>query len=100
MTIFVINIGNPGYSQYTLPLIEKLCKFNNVNLYVLDKDIPQNTNKLHSSWLKLFCHDLIDDDFIVCWDLDLVPTKLYNMKNLFVYDKINFCHDTNFYKQA
>lgn len=93
MTLFVINVGNTGYSHLSLPLIEKLCKYNDINLYVLNNDITQNYKKLHPSWLKLFCHELINDDFIICWDLDLVPTKLFNLKSYFDVNNINMCVD-------
>lgn len=98
MTVLVINVGNTEYGKYSLPLIEKLCNYNNVNLFVLDKNIPQNKYNLHPSWLKLFCFDLIDDDFIISWDLDLVPTKLYNFKTFFNDDEFNFCYDPSFEK--
>jgi hypothetical protein len=96
MTVFVINVGSTLYSEYSLPIIEKLCEYNNVNLYVLDKNIPQNIYNVHPSWLKLFCFDLIDDDFIITWDLDLVPTKLYNFKKFFNEKKINLAYDPSF----
>lgn len=96
MTIFVINIGDTVYDKYTLPFIEKLCDFNNINLFVLDQNISQNIYGLHPSWLKLFCHRLVDDDFILCWDLDLVPTKLYNLEKMFDKELINLGYDRGF----
>ena len=89
MTIFLINIGNTVYDKYTLPLIEKLCDFNNINLFILEQNISQNIYGLHPSWLKLFCHRLVNDDFILCWDLDLVPTKLYNLEKMFNKELLN-----------
>jgi hypothetical protein len=94
MTIFVINIGNLDYGQYTLPLIKKLCDYNNINLFVLENDIEQNIYNLHPSWLKLFAHDLIDDDFIISWDLDLLPLKMYDIKSIFNKEKLNLTIDT------
>ena len=93
MTIFVINIGDTIYGKYSLPFIEKLCEHNNINLFVLSEDLPKNIYNLHPSWLKLFSHSLIDDDFILCWDLYLLPTKLYNIKGLLDYNNLNFCYD-------
>lgn len=98
MTLFVINIGETVYSRYSLPLIKNLCEYNGVNLFILDKDIPQNTKKLHPSWLKLFCHDLVDDDFIVCWDLDLIPKTKHIFVNDFNKEKLNFCIDWSLIK--
>ncbi len=96
MTIFVINIGDTGYSQHSIPLIQKLAEYNNINFFILDRDIPQNTNHVHPSWLKLFCHDIVDDDFIILWDLDLVPTKLYNLPELFNKNTFNMCYDISY----
>jgi hypothetical protein len=103
MTVLVVNVESAGlanYSKYSLPFIQKICEHNNVKLHVLYKDIPQNINKVHPSWLKLFCFDLIDDDFIISWDLDLVPTKLYKFKEFFDLDKFNACYDPSFTKQG
>lgn len=100
MTIFCINIGNIKYAPYALPLIESLCKHNNINLFILDKNIPQNTYNAHPSWLKLFCHTLVQDDYIICWDLDLVPTKLYNIKDMFDTDNINLAYDQCYLREG
>jgi hypothetical protein len=100
MTIFVINIGDTVYGKYSLAFIEKLCEHNNINLFVLSEDIPKNIYNLHPSWLKLFSHSLIDDDFILCWDLDLVPTKLYNIKELIDYNNLNFCYDGSYLNEG
>jgi hypothetical protein len=99
MTVFVINIGTNIYDEYSLPLIKKLCEFNNVNLFILDKNICQNIYNLHPSWLKLFCFDLIDDDFIINWDLDLVPHELYYFKDYFDVNKLNLAYDTAFIRE-
>lgn len=96
MTIFLINVGNTVYDKYTLPLIEKLCDFNNINLFILEQNISQNIYGLHPSWLKLFCHRLVNDDFILCWDLDLVPTKLYNLEKMFNKEFLNMTYDRGF----
>jgi hypothetical protein len=96
MTVLVINVGETIYGNQSLPLIEKLCDYNNVNLFVLDKNIPQNTYNLHPSWLKLFCFDLIKDDFIISWDLDLLPLKLYKFDTYFDTSSWNLSYDPAF----
>jgi len=100
MTIFVINIGDTKYSDYSLKFIEKFCDFNNVNLYVLDRNISQNIYNLHPSWLKLFAFDFVKDDFIISWDLDLIPTKLYKLDNTFNTKLLNFCYDRSYETQG
>lgn len=100
MTIFCINIGDVNYAQYSLPLIKKLCEYNNINLYVLDKNISQNIYNVHPSWFKLFCHSLIDDDFILCWDLDLIPTRLYSLYDFIDTNKINLSYDQSYVREG
>lgn len=92
MTIFIINVGCE-YAKHSLPIMEKFCNYNNINLFILDRNIEQNIYNKHPSWLKLFCHDLVCDDFILCWDLDLIPIKKYKLDFLDVC-KINLAHDS------
>lgn len=98
MTIFVINVGDVEYSRYSIPLIQQLADYNNIPLFVLEHNISQNIYNAHPSWLKLFCHDLIADDFIISWDLDLVPTRLYKLDNLFNLNAINMTYDSSYIK--
>ena len=98
MTILIINVGNTEYSKHSLPIIKKLCEHNKIKMHVLSSDIPQNIYHKHPSWLKLFCHDLIDDDFILCWDLDLLPIKKFKLDFL-DFSKINLCHDRCFIQE-
>jgi hypothetical protein len=99
MTIFVIDI-NSGYGEYSIPLIKMLCDFNSIDLYVLKNDIPENIYQKHPSWLKLFCHDLVDDEFIICWDLDLLPIKPFKLNKLFDLEKINAGYDWSLYDDS
>ena len=96
MTLFVINIGEEvdTYADCSIPLLQKLCKFNKINLFILSNNIKQNVHNVHPSWLKLFAHDIIDDDFIITWDLDLVPTHLYKLKDFFNTEKLNLSYDS------
>lgn len=99
MTIFCINIGDISYAKYSLPFIEKLCEYNNINLYILDHNISQNIYNVHPSWLKLFCHSLVQDDFIICWDMDLVPIKLYNLSTFFNTSILNLAYDQSYLRE-
>jgi hypothetical protein len=88
MTIFVVAVGD-GYGRYSLPIILEFCLHNNVRLHV----VRENPYDLHPSWLKCLCHKMIDDDFIVCWDLDLLPTKPYTLMEYFDPERINMAQD-------
>lgn len=96
MKLVTINVGDVQYAKYSLPFIEKICEFNNIEFVCLTKNLPQNHYNLHPSWLKLFLHDLFDDEFIISWDLDLVPCKLYNLKQYFDITKLNFVCDSSY----
>ena len=100
MTLFCINVGNLEYSKYSLPLIKKLCEYNDIKLFVLDEDVEANIHKAHPSWLKLLCHSLIDDEFILCWDADLIPARLYKFDKLINFDKINACYDQSYVRDG
>lgn len=98
MTIFVIDI-DCEYSKYSIPVIQNFCSFNKVNLFILKSNIKQNIYGKHPSWLKLFSHDLVNDDFILCWDLDLLPIKNFKLDFLDLA-KINLAHDSGFLKDG
>jgi len=39
MTLFVINVGETIYGKKSIKFIESLCDYNNINLFILDKNI-------------------------------------------------------------
>jgi hypothetical protein len=96
MTLFVINVGETIYGKKSIKFIESLCDYNNINLFILDKNIKENVNNVHPSWLKLFAFNYVNDDFIITWDLDLVPTKLYKISDYFNNDEFNFAYDRGY----
>ena len=93
MEVILISVGDLPYSKYSIPLIQSLCDYNQVKLHVITADLPQNINRSHPAWLKLFCHDICDSDFVIVWDCDLVPTRLYNLYDYFDMTKINMAYD-------
>jgi hypothetical protein len=97
MTIFTIDIGTT-YGKYSLPILKQFCEHNQIKLHVQTEDTPLNIHKLHPSWLKCFCHDIVDDDFILCWDLDLLPTHNYIIHSYIDTSKINLAFDLGFWR--
>lgn len=93
MTGLVINVGNVPYAKDALLVLEDFFKWNEVPLVVVEEDLSQNYHGAHPSWLKMFCHEIIKDDFIVCWDLDLLPVCRYDMRSEF----LNVRNDTKFH---
>lgn len=97
MTIFTIDIGTE-YGEHSLPILQEFCEYNKIGLHVQKQDSYLNVHKLHPSWLKCFAHDIVDDDFILCWDLDLMPTRKYDIHNFLDTSKINLAFDLGFWK--
>jgi len=51
--------------------------------------------RVHPSWLKLKCFDYVDDDFVLCWDMDLLPkAKCPSILGALNFDKINLAVDS------
>ena len=40
----------------------------------LQQNVPEQNASIHPAWYKLLCHQIVHSDFILCWDLDLLPT--------------------------
>lgn len=96
MKLIVINVGETKYSDFSIPFIEKLCKKNDLEFIIIDKDVKENYYNLHPAWIKLLLHELYEDDFIISWDLDLVPCKMYDLKSYFDTSKLNLAYDGTF----
>ena len=94
MTVFLINIPpNTETHEYKLcyDVLKDYFKKYNIQTFTLDK----NEFDVHPSWLKLKCFDYVDDDFILCWDVDLLPKKKCpSITNDLNFDKINAVVDT------
>ena len=79
MVIDVITfaVGNFSWKAPAREVLEDYCKFHNLRLTVVDKDVGVTLNPKVSqpSWWKLFAFKLLPPDaqFVVCWDLDLLP---------------------------
>lgn len=64
-----------------------------IEVFVLD----HNDYNVHPSWLKMKCFDYVDDDFVLCWDLDLLPRKRCpSILNVLDFSKFNVVTDTMF----
>lgn len=95
MKVFLINIPTPemeeSYGQ-CYEVLEDYFKRHNIDTFVL----RNNDFGVDPSWLKLKCFDYVQDDFIICWDMDLLPRKsTENVSNYMDHVKINLVRDTN-----
>jgi hypothetical protein len=94
----VLSIGNIDYKIYSKPILTDYFERCNIE-YKFIEEMPTtiDTRNAHPSWFKLLAHKILPDyDFIICWDLDLLPKN----KNISVLEEFNvnkFCiaYDTN-----
>lgn len=100
MKVFLINTPTDELKECYSLCSEILCDYfkkHNISAFFLDK----NEYGVHPSWLKLKCFDYVQDDFILCWDMDLLPRK--NTPNILKelnFSKINLVVDTIFYTKT
>jgi len=91
MTVFVVKIGNNDVYKHYSKILENYFKKYNINFFYLE----ENKFEVHPSWLKLKCHDYVDDDFILCWDIDILPRiDAANIVADLNLNKINLVQDT------
>jgi hypothetical protein len=91
MTVFVVRVGKCKELDYCLEIIKNYLTKHNIKYYVLTEKI----DNFHPSWFKLRAFEYVDDDFILCWDLDLLPKK--NAPNILTnldFNKINLAVDS------
>ena len=94
MTVFLINIpSSENEDMYRMCQDILIDYFNKYNIKVFT--LTENKWNIHPSWLKMKCFDYINDDFVLCWDLDLLPKK--NCPSIIPhldFDKINMVEET------
>ena len=72
-------------------------KKHNIETFVLEK----NDFGVDPSWLKLKCFDYVDDDFILCWDIDLLPRRSCpSIVGDLNFSKINLVVDSILYTKS
>lgn len=94
MKVFLIDIRDGSADEEYQMCLEVLTDYFNkhhIDFFRLTK----NKYSVHPSWLKLKCFDYVDDDFVLCWDLDLLPKKnTPSIVNDLDLDKINLVMDS------
>jgi hypothetical protein len=92
--IAIMALGNIDYFQNAMNFIEPYCKKNLIELHIIREDIC-NPKKAYASWVKLNIHKIIPNKkFILCWDLDLLPTsQAPNIVAFIDSAKLNMCFD-------
>jgi hypothetical protein len=71
----VLAIGDIFYKADSLKILTHYFNKQNVDYHIIEQ-VPENIDfkNSHPSWWKLLCHKILRDyDYIICWDLDLLP---------------------------
>jgi predicted O-methyltransferase YrrM len=76
-TVIILSVGNIAYKSYSEKVLTHYFEKHNIPYkFVSETSVP--TNESHPSWWKLICHRMFPEyDFILCWDLDLLPKNQY-----------------------
>jgi len=89
--VFVVKVGNCEELNDCERVLKNYFKKYNLDSFFLTDKIAN----CHPSWYKLKAFDYVNDDFVLCWDLDLLPKKNADSIVPFLdYNKINLAIDT------
>lgn len=86
MLISVIAFGEVPYKNDSISVLKDYFERNNLRYNFLER-IDLDTKNSHPSWWKLLCHKVYkNEDYILNWDLDLLPSS----KNTEFHKNIDF----------
>jgi len=72
LDVMVLNVGTLPYAPAATRVLDHYMRRHGYTLHYWTSlprpDVPP-------SWYKLLCHQLVKSDFILCWDLDLLPRR-------------------------
>lgn len=76
MLISVLAVGNPSYKKDSISVLKDYFDRNGFRYNFIETVPSIDTKDSHPSWWKLVCHRIYDnEDYILNWDLDLLPTN-------------------------
>jgi hypothetical protein len=94
MKVVTIANGEIPYKKVSVELLTKYFNKKDIEFIVLEEN-KFNYNNVHPSWWKCHVHKLFDDDFIVTWDLDMIPVNFeYDLNIIFDKNKLNMTYDS------
>jgi hypothetical protein len=73
----ILSIGSITYKEDALAVLSHYFKSHNIEYHVIENAPPTiDVRGSHPSWWKLLAHSILPGyDFILCWDLDLLPNN-------------------------
>ena len=72
----VLAVGDISYKKHAKEVLQHYFKAHSIP-HVFIEEVPKNIDlkDSHPSWWKLLAHSILPNiDFIICWDLDLLPS--------------------------
>jgi hypothetical protein len=90
--VLVFAVGDIDYKEHALPVLYDYFKRHSVRFEVVTR--AWSDKPAHPSWYKTLAHSMYDEEFIIIWDLDLLPVTQQVKFPPFDYDKFNIAVDT------
>jgi len=96
INVFIICTDNLEYKNDSMSVLSDYFSYHKIPVTYINK-ILHNPKNAAPSWIKTIAYRYIDNkDFVLCWDLDLLPTdRSINIMDFLNLDKINMCIDTS-----
>lgn len=98
LCVMVLSVGDIFYAEDSKKVLTHYFQKNNIDYRFIDK-APMNIDfrGSHPSWWKLLAHRILPGyDYIICWDLDLLPSNMnVNVLQEFHSHKLSLCWDTH-----
>lgn len=93
MLILTFAVGAIDYERWALPVLEHYFASRDLR-FVVHRTVVDGP--AHPSWYKLLAHKLYpNEDFILCWDLDLLPARADVEMDACVPGVLNLALDTS-----
>lgn len=90
--VMILCVGDVFYAADSKDVLSDYFTRKNIEYFFIDK-LPENidTRGAHPSWFKLLAHTILPGyDFIITWDLDLLPRSPY-VDVIEEFNKLKFC---------
>lgn len=96
INVFIICTDNLEYKNDSIAVLNDYFSYHKMPITYIN-NISYNPKNAKPSWIKTVAYRYIDNkDFMLCWDLDLLPKdRSVNIMNFLNMDKINMCIDTS-----
>jgi hypothetical protein len=91
----VLSVGDMFYKSDSKKLLSHYFNKHNVSCHFIE-ETTLDTRNSHPSWWKLLCHKILPEyDYIICWDLDLLPINPHvNFLQYFDMTKMTMAMDS------